>query len=205
PDGQQALAALTHEHFDVVILDGRMPGLSGPQTKDLIRALPGGATMPILLFTASLAAQDHAEGFDGVLQKPADPDDFRRVLSVFLGDGFVAKKNIEPSLEPSRVDRLRIALGGEEGLQDYLQTFRQDALKRLDSLRVALAAEDRDTLSRQAHDLKSNAASLGLESLRDLAEDLEERAADAEIPFEGQVERVEKSLRSAFDAFGWQH
>jgi len=206
PDGRQALAALAQEHFDVVILDGRMPGLSGPQTKDLIRALPGGASLPILLFTATLVAQDHSEGFDGVLQKPADPEDFRRVLSGFLGEASPPKviDEAESGAELSRVDRLRIALGGEEGLQEYLQTFRQDALRRLESLRAALASEDRDTLSRQAHDLKSNAGSLGLESLRDLAEDLEERAADAEIPWlEGQVDRVEGALRSVFDSFGW--
>jgi len=81
-DGEAALAALTHETFDIIILDMRMPKLDGRATARAIRAKGGAyATMPILALTAEAFVEDAANalaaGVSEVLSKPVD----RQVLA----------------------------------------------------------------------------------------------------------------------------
>lgn len=81
-DGEAALAALSEETFDIIILDMRMPKLDGRATARAIRAKGGAyATMPILALTAEAFVEDAANalaaGVSEVLSKPVD----RQVLA----------------------------------------------------------------------------------------------------------------------------
>jgi len=57
-NGALALTALAHEAPDVVLLDMRMPGLSGEEILDLLGKLTGHP--PIVVMTAADAARDKA-------------------------------------------------------------------------------------------------------------------------------------------------
>jgi PAS domain S-box-containing protein len=83
PDGASAIATAASELFDAILLDLRMPGLSGAETLKAIRAGHGpNQDVPILAFTAesdlSTLGEDH--GFDDMIAKPIVALDLARTI-----------------------------------------------------------------------------------------------------------------------------
>jgi two-component system KDP operon response regulator KdpE len=60
-DGQEALAKLRTEHFDLVLLDMNMPGMDGLEVCREIRA---GSAVPILMLTVRSAEKDKVRALD---------------------------------------------------------------------------------------------------------------------------------------------
>lgn len=76
-DGASVLKILDHQHFDVVLMDGQMPDMSGLETADLIRKLPDErANVPIIALTAEALVGDRerylSAGMDDYVAKPVD-------------------------------------------------------------------------------------------------------------------------------------
>jgi len=75
--GEDALRLFEKERPDCVLLDIRMPGLDGTATCSLLRALPGGADVPIVFLTALRDVETFdkamAAGGDDFLTKPVKP------------------------------------------------------------------------------------------------------------------------------------
>jgi signal transduction histidine kinase/DNA-binding response OmpR family regulator len=73
--GEQALEVLEREPFDLVILDVRLPGMSGFETCGRIREIHG-ASLPVIMLTALGDAGSLRSGYeagtDDFLQKPVD-------------------------------------------------------------------------------------------------------------------------------------
>ncbi|RYE92823.1 MAG: response regulator, partial [Myxococcales bacterium] len=73
-DGQAALAALRERRCPVALLDVRMPGLTGDQVAQAVRADPDLASTVLIAVTASVApdaVDGHRRlGFDDILSKP---------------------------------------------------------------------------------------------------------------------------------------
>ena len=72
PDGEQALAAAGSAAFDLILLDLRLPGISGLDVARRLRA--AGNAVPILAVTAAAFPTDReaclAAGMNGYLSKP---------------------------------------------------------------------------------------------------------------------------------------
>ncbi|HKR88381.1 MAG TPA: response regulator, partial [Phenylobacterium sp.] len=81
--GEEALAAVKVGAYDIILMDMRMPGLSGEQTARLLRAQ--GVATPIIALTANVFDDDRAAclaaGMDDFLVKPLLPEALRAVLS----------------------------------------------------------------------------------------------------------------------------
>lgn len=81
--GAEALAAAEVGVFDLVLMDMRMPGLSGEETARRMRA--GGIKTPIVALTANAFEDDRhaclAAGMDDFLVKPLSPDALRAALT----------------------------------------------------------------------------------------------------------------------------
>jgi two-component system sensor histidine kinase BarA len=91
--GWVALDRLAEEPFDLVLLDGMMPGLDGPGTAREIRrreASAGLLRMPIVALTASILPEDRAlvleAGMDDHLAKPIRIEELARVLDMRLAE-----------------------------------------------------------------------------------------------------------------------
>ena len=69
-DGAEALAAIAAEPPDLVLLDVMMPGMSGYEVCQAIRADPAQAMLPVVLVTALDPAEERVKGLD------AGADDF---------------------------------------------------------------------------------------------------------------------------------
>ncbi len=74
--GESALAALSEQRFDLVLLDAHMPKMDGLQTLNALRKLPGGQALPVIVITADALVSDEARylaaGMDAYVPKPVD-------------------------------------------------------------------------------------------------------------------------------------
>jgi CheY-like chemotaxis protein len=85
--GEEALAALTVGAYDLILMDMRMPGLSGLETTQRVRAL--GVRTPVVALTANAFEEDRhaclAAGMDDFLVKPLTPGALRAALGRWTG------------------------------------------------------------------------------------------------------------------------
>ena len=92
-NGGAALQALEKDHYDLVLMDLQMPGLSGFETTQKIRRreTTGGSRTPIVAMTGRAMPEDRARcievGMDGFLTKPINPKEFFEVLERALLPG----------------------------------------------------------------------------------------------------------------------
>jgi PAS domain S-box-containing protein len=87
-DGATALVIAHEWQPDVILMDCRMPGMDGVQTVRMIRKLPQGADMRIVMVTASAFEEDRRQaigaGADGYLGKPyREVEIFEEIRRVF--------------------------------------------------------------------------------------------------------------------------
>jgi signal transduction histidine kinase/CheY-like chemotaxis protein len=87
--GREAIDYCRRRLPDLIIMDMQMPGMSGLQATGAIRALPGGATIPILALTAQAMKGDRerilAAGCDEYLAKPIQPKALLALVERLLG------------------------------------------------------------------------------------------------------------------------
>lgn len=83
--GEQALRLLSEQHFDLVLLDLRLPIMSGEEVCRRIREELGHTRLPVVAYTAHGMPEERSRmllaGFSGLLIKPISLDDVRRVCA----------------------------------------------------------------------------------------------------------------------------
>jgi PAS domain S-box-containing protein len=87
--GQEALRALLHAEFAVILLDVNMPLLDGFETASLIRGRPSTEKTPIIFMTAASdleagMSRGYALGAVDYIQMPVQPDVLRAKVKVFV-------------------------------------------------------------------------------------------------------------------------
>ena len=102
--GEEAIAALRVGAYDLILMDMRMPGLSGEDTARALRA--SGVATPIVALTANAFEDDRhaclAAGMNDFLVKPMSPDALRAVLTRWAVRG---ETDQLPSFDPRRIVR----------------------------------------------------------------------------------------------------
>lgn len=88
--GAEALAALAGDtHIDLLVLDVVMPGLSGLETLEQIRAR-GRKELPVVLLTAQSKDEHilsgYKQGADCYITKPLQPAQLLNVIDYLIGD-----------------------------------------------------------------------------------------------------------------------
>ncbi|MGY0539772.1 response regulator [Nocardioides sp. YJ-D4] len=168
--GEDALRALLHDDFALILLDAQMPGMDGFETATRIKARERTKDVPIIFLTANdfdthLAYRGYATGAADFLAKPFDPWLLRAKVQVFVDLWHASRKlSVQADLlrrslderaaQPGRVDvdvvtdlRSRLA-GVEEAVADLDAggdiglggDARRRLGNRLDDLRQALDA-----------------------------------------------------------------
>ncbi|HEY4394157.1 MAG TPA: ATP-binding protein [Polyangia bacterium] len=101
--GRQAIERCRQQLPDLIIMDVQMPGMTGLQATGAIRALPGGAEIPIVALTAQAMKGDRerilAAGCDAYLSKPVQPNELVSVVDQLLRRG-AADETIAPRAAP---------------------------------------------------------------------------------------------------------
>jgi signal transduction histidine kinase/CheY-like chemotaxis protein len=193
-DGQDAVAACAEREFDLVLMDGSMPGLDGFEATRAIRAAEqerGAPRQPIVAMTAHVvgrAAEAWREaGMDGVLHKPFTIAAMGECLARFLcGDGVpvvvadVADEVVGevPVLDAAVVGQLRemAAMGRSDFVRRITDLYLEHAPKALSEAVAAQRAGDVKALASAAHALKSMSLNAGAKQVSALAARIEEHA-----------------------------
>ena len=187
--GEEALLRLGTLHFDVVLLDMRLPGMDGMEVTRRIRALPDpdAAMVPVISVTANISPEDRAQyleaGVDEVVSKPVDPEALFDALARHAPAGINAVMPV--ALPPSDKERLR-------------NVFIQACNDVLDVLDDRSAPPER--LAYVAHRLKGSGANYGFVELSAEARVLERVALGAMGKSSDGGGEGQPSLRDAADA-----
>jgi two-component system chemotaxis response regulator CheY len=87
-DGPAALEQLRRQHFDLVIVDWNMPGMSGLDLAEAIRGNPTTERLPLLMVTGNGGTDDVVRalrsGFGGYIVKPFSEDTLAQQLASLL-------------------------------------------------------------------------------------------------------------------------
>jgi len=197
-DGRAALERLAAEPFDLVLLDGMMPGLDGPATAREIRRrerASGLPPIPIVALTASVLPEDRARmleaGMDDHLGKPVRFEDLATALSTWLPVGTVPRTRPIPSPEPIAapgpregpardpvVDPAVFArlsdLGDATFVDRIVRLFLADAAERVEQVEEALETGDVLRLRIALHALEGICGNVGATALDKRARELHE-------------------------------
>ncbi len=85
-DGQKAFEQVRDGDFDLVLMDVRMPFVSGPEATQMIRKLPGyKGKIPVIALTADLIAENRASyleaGMNDCVGKPIDQNELEAAIA----------------------------------------------------------------------------------------------------------------------------
>lgn len=90
-DGENALARARETVPEAIILDLMMPGMSGMEVLEQLRASPETAGIPVILLTAKAQDQDVIAGYqagaDYYMTKPFTPNQLLYGVKLVLGKG----------------------------------------------------------------------------------------------------------------------
>lgn len=106
-DGEWAVATFQQRKFDVILLDVLLPAINGYEVIKRIRALPGGADVPIICISGVYKGPVYAKeavskyGASALLEKPVRLSTLYATLQKFLGDKYPeTAPRLSPSVQP---------------------------------------------------------------------------------------------------------
>jgi signal transduction histidine kinase/CheY-like chemotaxis protein len=178
-NGREALAALEHQEFDLVLMDVQMPEMDGLEATAAIRRREQGTSrhLPVLALTAHAMKGDRerclAAGMDGYLAKPIQERELWQALHALFPRA-VPTPVEPPAIKTDRVtvaaaspdlvlDRaaLRAHVGGQAGvLKQVVEMFQGECPRAIGAIQAAFAAGDATQLAQAAHYFKSMVGNL---------------------------------------------
>ena len=201
-DGRAAVEAVQRDRYDLVLMDVMMPEMDGYAACRAIRALPGAVSrLPIVALTANALPEDEAAakaaGMSDFATKPITRARLQQIVARACPAGerpSTALPQGPGAMDRATLDRF-VAEMGTDMAQEIIAVFLRDTRSRLAAMPDLLG--DRNRLSREAHSLKSAAATLGLNGLAAGAARIEREANSL-----GPVELTEalKGLAASFEA-----
>jgi CheY-like chemotaxis protein/HPt (histidine-containing phosphotransfer) domain-containing protein len=191
-NGREALQALRHTPYDIILMDCHMPELDGYEAARKIRA----ANIPvhIIALTASAMHGDRekclAAGMNDYLTKPLRVDALKAALerwsapqkeSVSRSETSAAEvEAIAPAVGDEEIAELLRESGGAE-IGELAAMFEEEGPRIFNVIGQALENRDPDALRRAAHELKGACANFGAHRLEALCKTVEGHAHAGEI------------------------
>lgn len=186
-DGLEALEALSHETFDLVLMDCQMPRMDGYEAT---RILKQGKSPPVVALTAHATDEDRqkcmAAGMDDYLAKPFTRAQLLEILRKWLDGSSEEEAEATPiekpqtpgrsnSVDPKVLETIRGLQhpGHPDLLERVIRTYLRESLRLLQDLRAAWEQGDGHRMKRTAHSFKSSSANVGAMRLSSLCREIE--------------------------------
>jgi len=194
-NGQEAVAAVERNPFDLVLMDCQMPILDGYEASQQIHAKPHHAKLPIIALTAHALKGDRekclAATMNDFVTKPINQQDLFQAIARFAmvnpqdrASDSTMDMAVEQILPPANnilsdmpginssqaLQRLGINQATYSKILLRFASNQQDCLAEMNT---ALVEKDWSLLQRLAHTIKGTAANIGAEKLRQVAWDIE--------------------------------
>jgi signal transduction histidine kinase/DNA-binding response OmpR family regulator/HPt (histidine-containing phosphotransfer) domain-containing protein/tetratricopeptide (TPR) repeat protein len=196
-DGQRALDVLARERFDAVLMDCQMPVMDGYAATKALRERPSLRTLPVIAMTANAMVGDReavlAAGMNDHIAKPIDVAEMFATLAKWVRPTMSRTSDNDSGRahDPFKLNGVDTPCGlANTGGNDafyrrMLGLFREQEADFVQRFRAARAEGDVDAAMRAAHDLKSEAGTLGMHGLEQSAAALErgclQGARDADV------------------------
>ncbi|MER2494108.1 aerobic respiration two-component sensor histidine kinase ArcB [Catenovulum sediminis] len=200
--GQQAIDAFSVGKFDVVLLDIQLPDMTGFDV--LAHWQENGVVLPpVVALTANVikTREDYLnKGMADVISKPIKMENVHKVFNrLFAQDEVQAtlpavEEKIQSDADFSilDVDFLEQMLDtiGYDQLEQNLELFEKLISEYMEILDSNLCAKDQDEIGKQAHKIKGAAASMGLQHIQKIANQIQ--LTDTPAWWENLDDRVEQ-------------
>ena len=195
--GEECIELCKKKHYDLILMDHRMPGIDGVDTfaiiSDMFRA--EGREVPVICHTTDAGRGNinlyKMAGFADVLIKPVDPREFSRVISKYLPIGEQEKEIEEKEQQhlTSEIERLpgdirniekldvTTGLASSETAEAYmkvLRIFASSIESKASEIESLYDKEDFDRLTLKIHSVKSMSHLAGAVDLTNEAAELEQ-------------------------------
>ncbi|GAA4492746.1 response regulator [Pseudaeromonas paramecii] len=192
-NGQDAIAAVTAQPFDLVLMDVSMPGMDGLEATRRIRAIMGPpSAVPIIAMTAHAFAEDKAAclaaGMNDYLTKPLHREQLHAMLARWLQQqgGSPVGEPVPAASEKSLpiIDEQVLAQlandTSEAVLLKVLDLFLAESKNNLTALEACLVNRDWQQFTKLAHAIKSSAGAMGAKALHQVSSQLEQLSRQGE-------------------------
>ncbi|HEY9703080.1 MAG TPA: response regulator, partial [Allocoleopsis sp.] len=193
-NGQQALDKLEQVNYDIVLMDCQMPVLDGYQATEKLRQKEGNSKHTVVIaMTANALKEDRekclAAGMDDYISKPVNMQDLADMLTKwthFAAHNTQFSEQFTHSIlddnELLNLARLQEVSDGDQQFQILiLQTFIEGATINIKAMLTALEHDDYIEIEHQAHQLKGSSANIGIDSMQEIARQLESQAKQQQL------------------------
>jgi CheY-like chemotaxis protein len=214
-NGQEALAALGRDSFDIVLMDVEMPVMDGFAATAAIREREKetGRHIPIVAMTAHAMKGDRERcleaGMDDYIPKPLQVEQLMEIIERLAGGPKeepqeAALQQVVGAEVAFRLDSALERVGGDEDLlREIAEMFLSESQTLLAQMRQAIAQSDAALLKRTGHTLKGLARNFGADDAAQAALDVErigdegrlDEAPAAADRLQAEVERLSQALR----------
>jgi two-component system sensor histidine kinase/response regulator len=189
-DGGAAITAAATQDYDIILADALMPEIDGLQAIRMIRNLPAPrGSVPIIAMTGRASVEDRtlclAAGADDFIAKPASPQKLAAAIGTLLAAPQRAARAIEDTIEDTGVPA-----DFGDAAPVLIAIFSAETEARFRRMKSLQGVDDRAALQREAHSLKSAAATFGYRHLAELAGALELGAMQGDLDIAGAIEEM---------------
>ncbi len=198
--------------YDLILMDMQMPEMDGLEATRKIRSLPNYHTIPIVAMTANAFEEDREHckltDMNDFLSKSVEPERLVEMLATWIPGMPSADERVTPSQQQSvsshtsHIDfetGLKYFAGKEHNYRKMLDKFVDLYADEAQVILCQLDAADKTAAQRLAHSLKSAAGTLGMESIRQLAQAIEHgiKQEIAETELKANIAALDAALREA--------
>ncbi len=209
-NGQEAVNLTCATNFDVILMEMQMPIMDGYQAMDKIRRQGLCTNVPIVAMTAHALDGDKDKclqaGADGYISKPVHKKLLQAVLTSVLSDKGLKKdevghENLFEDLETGAefipdngvidVEKAIRQLGvREEVYHRVLKTFCHDYKSFRQEYSKFTSENDLGVIQKMVHSLKGSSATVGAETLSQLATEADKICKKKEMPPESLAQKL---------------
>ena len=198
-DGNQALAAIERQRFDLVLMDIQMPGKDGLEATQAIRSKETGtpAHLPVIALTAHAMKGDRerciASGMDAYISKPIRSKELFDTIEQVMSGRVAQKPQTEAASASDAVFNEALLFERTEGSAEVcdllVRTFVKERPTHDGALRLALQQQNTDALAAAAHGLKGAVANFTQGAALQATKTLESLARQGNLEAAGEAYR----------------
>lgn len=208
-DGVEALEILEKQHFDVILMDVRMPRMNGI---DAVISLKAGHSInrdtPVIAMTANAEVSERERckvaGMDDFIAKPFDTQVLVECINRCIYNTKIKSKSTTNNSNATASHAINNKHAGQsltetdllskntldqltedtspEAVLTLIGFFLDDITQRTQSIEQSLIDEDIEGISEHAHALKSSAGSLGADAMFSFCKALEQASLAKDLP-----------------------
>jgi CheY-like chemotaxis protein len=177
--GNEAVAEIKHEHFDIILMDLNMPGINGIEAAKTITAIN---SMTTIIATTAVNEQSDKiacinAGMKGYLLKPfSEKDLFDTIILAKQPDLKHLPGDI--SLQIKLDELLHLANGDMKFLEEMIRLFIKSAETGIANIESAITDENREMIFENAHKMAAPTKHIGAKNLYNNIKNLEKMAKE---------------------------